>query len=727
MGDYVDLGRQSCSSCKLSEVKRRLTYLCMKGLAIGLIGSSLFLFSWLKVFYLPSYSLGDVAQEAVVSPVDLEMSLDVRTVLGDELPESFGKAYSLAFREGSSSENSSTVKGDWEERGRDEIGSISTLPRDEVEVVLRSAREFLNAVHFVDLSTHWCLEELQPSSVQNTSPLIFPVKMSVDSEVFVSECLGKLRHHLEEKGFPELAIKEALSRLEKKQLDIVLDKETSTFFKNELSTAKRVAKVPKGAVLVAKYQRIGPKELKKIRFLKSNLDRTSTILTQRRIVESFLFSLIVLFIGFLALRFLRTELFVATDKFILYALIISFSLFVTKLVEIFFASGALHLNDWATYPLLVPFTSILIARLVGVPIAGITGVLLSIIYTLGSDIWNSSTFLGVNLLCTLYATVIMEKSQRLSAIFGVGIRLWVVSINVLSAVRLFLGNWSVEAFYVDCFSSLVYCFVTVVAAVGLIPILENYFGASSNDYLLALLDSECPLLKRLFEEAPGTYQHSVLVGSLAEAAANAIGADGLFCRVAAQYHDVGKLVYPEFFIENRSTIKTGAAFPVDPVETARLIISHVPEGIELAKKAGLPESFVRIIEEHHGTSLLRSVYYEYVQSRSLVDKVDEELFRYQGKKPSTKESTILMIVDSVEAASRSLDEINESSVSELTGKIIAQKLFDGQFSCSPVNLEELAIIHSVIVKMLCSALHSRNKYPEATILADDRSRRGLIA
>ncbi|WP_213318505.1 HDIG domain-containing metalloprotein [Chlamydiifrater volucris] len=725
MGDYVDLRRRSCSSCKFSGVKRKLTHFCMKGLAIGLIGSSLFLFSWLKVFYLPSYSLGDVAHEAIISPVDLEISLDIRTVFGDELPDSFGKAYSLAFKDCSGEGGSGS--GKLEEDVHRKLTASPSLPREEAEAVLKSARDFLRSVCFVDLSTHWCLEELRPSSIQGLSRLILPVKMSVDSEIFVSECLGKIRRHLEEKGFPELAIQSALSRLGHSQLDVVLDKETSVFFRNELSTAKRVAKVPKGSVLVAKYQRIGPKELKKIRFLRSSLDRTSTILTQRRIIESFLFSLIVIFIGFLLLRFLKTELFVSTDKFILYALIISFSLFVTKLVEIFFASGVLHLSEWASYPLLVPFTSILIARLVGVPVAGITGVLLAIIYTLGSDIWNSSTFLGVNLLCTLYASVIMEKSQRLSAIFGVGIRLWIVSVNVLSAVRLFLGNWSIEAFYVDCSSSLVYCFVTVIVVVGLIPILESYFGASSNDYLLALLDSDCPLLKRLFEEAPGTYQHSVLVGSLAEAAANAIGADGLFCRVAAQYHDIGKLICPEFFIENRSIAKGGASFSKDPIETARLIISHVSEGVELAKKAGLPESFIRVIEEHHGTSLLRSVYHEYVQSHSLVGKKDEELFRYQGRKPSTRESTILMIVDSVEAASRSLDEINEDSVNELIKKIIAQKLFDEQFSCSPINLEELAIIHSVIVKMLCSALHSRNKYPEATILIDDeKNEKGII-
>ena len=170
------------------------------------------------------------------------------------------------------------------------------------------------------------------------------------------------------------------------------------------------------------------------------------------------------------------------------------------------------------------------------------------------------------------------------------------------------------------------------------------------------------LLRRLTIDAPGTYQHSVVVGNLAEAAAAAIGANGLFCRVATLYHDIGKMVTPQYFTENQQGSMNIHQL-LTPQESAQVIIAHVSEGVALARKAGLPEQFIDIIKEHHGTTL---VYYFYRKQLEKVggDKtlVDEKEFRYAGPKPSSKESAIIMIADSLEAASRSLEKMNEENL-----------------------------------------------------------------
>jgi putative nucleotidyltransferase with HDIG domain len=187
------------------------------------------------------------------------------------------------------------------------------------------------------------------------------------------------------------------------------------------------------------------------------------------------------------------------------------------------------------------------------------------------------------------------------------------------------------------------------------------------------MDPNNDLLRRLTIEAPGTYQHSVVVGNLAETAALAIGANGLFCRVATLYHDIGKMATPQYFTENQ---QGGANLHqlLTPQESAEVIMAHVSEGVAIARKAGLPEQFIDIIKEHHGTTL---VYYFY---RKAIDKaggdkgaVDEKDFRYAGPKPRSKESAIIMIADTIEAASRSLEKINEETLNELASRLIREK------------------------------------------------------
>jgi putative nucleotidyltransferase with HDIG domain len=212
-------------------------------------------------------------------------------------------------------------------------------------------------------------------------------------------------------------------------------------------------------------------------------------------------------------------------------------------------------------------------------------------------------------------------------------------------------------------------------------------------------------------EAPGTYQHSLLLGSVSEAAALAIGGNGLFCRVATLYHDIGKVAVAQYFTENQQSGMNIHQL-LTPTESARVIISHVNEGVNLARRAGLPEPFIDIIREHHGTSLVYYFYHKQLESvQHNVELVDERDFRYAGPKPRSKESAIVMIADSFEAACRSVDEITEDILVKLVDQIVREKIEDGQLDECLLSFEELGIIKKAMVRCLLSIGHFRIKYP----------------
>ncbi len=222
------------------------------------------------------------------------------------------------------------------------------------------------------------------------------------------------------------------------------------------------------------------------------------------------------------------------------------------------------------------------------------------------------------------------------------------------------------------------------------------------------------LLRRLAIEAPGTYQHSMVVGHLSEAAARSIGANSLFCRVSALYHDIGKLNNPQYFTENQQRGMDIHQL-LTSLESAQVIIAHVSDGVLMARKAGLPESFIDIIKEHHGTTL---VYFFYCKQKDLLgdkESINEKNFRYSGPKPRTKESAIIMLADTLEAASRSLDEFTKETITILIDKIIQQKARDGQFNECLLTFEELGIVRRSMIKTLVAATHSRIKYPHEQI------------
>lgn len=258
--------------------------------------------------------------------------------------------------------------------------------------------------------------------------------------------------------------------------------------------------------------------------------------------------------------------------------------------------------------------------------------------------------------------------------------------------------------------------LTGVAVVGLLPVLESLFKRTTDITLLELTDYNHPLLRRMQLEAPGTYHHSLVVAQLSENACNAIGANPLLARVCALFHDVGKTAHAAFFSENqRDGVNPHSQLP--PAESARIIRQHVGDGVELAHKYHLPRAVVDVIQQHHGTTLIRFFYHRAVEESrppfagALAPAVPEQIFRYDGPKPQFKESAVISLADGVEAASRSMRQVEPGQLQELIGRIVRDRIADGQLDASPLTFEEIAKIKNSFQFTLLNMLHGRVAYP----------------
>jgi hypothetical protein len=250
-----------------------------------------------------------------------------------------------------------------------------------------------------------------------------------------------------------------------------------------------------------------------------------------------------------------------------------------------------------------------------------------------------------------------------------------------------------------------------IIVLGILPIFEYLFGTLTNISLLELADFHQPLLELLTQEALGTYHHSLIVGNLSETAAKAIGANALLSRVGAYYHDIGKLQKPEYFSENQ--YKTDNKHDtLSPAMSKLVIMNHVKEGLDLAKKHKLNPVLIDFIEQHHGNSLVYYFYRRALESPGEDQEVKEEGFRYPGPKPNSKETAIVLLADSVEAAARAMKEPNSTKIEDLVHKVINNKFIDGQLDECELTLKDLEKISAVFVRLLCGIYHSRTSYPE---------------
>lgn len=315
----------------------------------------------------------------------------------------------------------------------------------------------------------------------------------------------------------------------------------------------------------------------------------------------------------------------------------------------------------------------------------------------------------IGIVSTIVSSTTLKKvSQRNDILYSTVYVAAAVAVVILSSGILLSNN--IKQILLDVILAVFGAFISGILAMGLLPFLESSFSLVTNMKLLELSNPNNPLLKRLLMEAPGTYHHSVMVANLAEVVAEEVGANPMLVRVGAYYHDVGKIKRPFFFGENQ----LGGTNPHDkisPTLSTTIIISHVKDGLELAKEYDIPKVVSDMIVQHHGTTLVKYFYYTLKNSSENPDEIREEDFRYPGPKPQSKEAAIIMMADSVEAAVRSIQEPTLEKIEDMVNNIVKDKMNSNQLNECDLTFRELEVIKACFLRVLKGIYHHRIEYP----------------
>lgn len=307
------------------------------------------------------------------------------------------------------------------------------------------------------------------------------------------------------------------------------------------------------------------------------------------------------------------------------------------------------------------------------------------------------------------AVIATRNVRRRNQLLNAGILSGVVNFFVIACLGLYQGG--AETIYLkDAMWGFGGGIVSAFLATGLLSVFEMVFNITTNITLLELSDLNNPLLKQLVLKAPGTYHHSLIVGNLAEAACDAIGANSLLGRVGAYYHDVGKIEKAEYFSENEIEVKSRHD-GLTPSMSALIIVNHVKDGIDLARRHKLPRAIIDFIAQHHGTGLIYFFYQRALEKLKDETFLKEDDYRYNGPKPQTKEAAIVLLADAVEASSRTLEGPTPARITSLTQRIINNKFIDGQLDDCELSLKDLHKIAESFSKILTGIFHSRVEYP----------------
>ncbi|WP_174209082.1 HD family phosphohydrolase [Clostridium cochlearium] len=379
------------------------------------------------------------------------------------------------------------------------------------------------------------------------------------------------------------------------------------------------------------------------------------------------------------------------------------------LINIFTCMFVIFARVLSKQPFLIPLACIpmlftlLIDGKLSLVVNGLTCILISCAVEFNVEI-TLLTIINV-----LSISIILKKMQQRNDILYSVLYVSIINVILTFSAGVLLSNNTVDVVKKAGFS-LVGSILSGVFTIGFLPFFESTFDIVTTIKLLELSNPNNPLLKRLLMEAPGTYHHSVLVGNLAEMAAEQVGGSPVLSRVASYYHDIGKIKRPYFFKENQ----LGNDNPHDKINpnlSTLIITAHVKDGIELAEEYKIPKVIRDIIEQHHGTTLVKYFYITMKNSMENPEEIKEEDFRYPGPKPESKEAAIIMLADSVEAAVRSINDPTKGKIEEMVNNIIKGKLNEGQLDNCDLTLKDIDKIRNSFVKILLGIYHQRIEYP----------------
>lgn len=395
-------------------------------------------------------------------------------------------------------------------------------------------------------------------------------------------------------------------------------------------------------------------------------------------------------------------------------------------------------GPWASWSLLAPhlfpyvLAPALATLLLDAPAGFALGLGTSMLMALIAPAESALPTLGQAVFAAILTPLLVHRRVRrrpqllracLTVALLLAVAVYIHTVTRPAAVVLDVGNaapYSLSPAFLRFAATLASGFGCALFAAVVLPLLEHVFGAASNIALNSFADLSHPLLMRLANEAPGTYSHSIAMATLSAAAAERIGANPLLARVGAYYHDIGKLGSPNLFIEN-STPEQNPHRTLKPSTSASWVRSHVKDGVVLAEKHRLPPSIKAILWEHHGTTAM-AVFLHKAREQAKAEEekqgpnarrviVEESQFRYPGPRPTSRESAIIMLADSIEAAARTLEKPSRSALDHLVNGIVEAKLKDGQLDDCPLSLHELALVKRSFVSSLATILHPRIPYP----------------
>ncbi|MGB8342473.1 MAG: HDIG domain-containing metalloprotein [Chthoniobacterales bacterium] len=472
---------------------------------------------------------------------------------------------------------------------------------------------------------------------------------------------------------------------------------------------------------------------------------------QQEPTRIFVFSLLILATAIAQLWMNQPNTFLRNSRVFLVFGIIYLQLAITKLLIVLCESGVFAWLKPETAWLIAPyaFAPLILCVLLGKN-HGLYGAVFVSLWSsiLVARIDAPMLFTGlISGFTAVYLTQQVRRRGRLiRAGLYVGLAIWLLSLTfgLIGPINLFnpgATDWSMIG--IQSMFAIGNGLVTAMVVGGALPILEQLFQITTDISWLEASDLNHPLLRRMTIEAPGTYHHSLVVANLAESAAEAIGANATLCRVCSYFHDIGKLVKPEYFTENMN-FERNPHDDLAPTMSALIIIAHVKEGVDLALKYGLNQQVIDVIQQHHGTSLVFYFYKRALQQledaraggkimkmrEEDIPEVSEESFRYSGPKPQTRESAIISLADMVESASRSLEKPTPQKIEQLVADLIDQRLADHQLDECDLTLRDLNKIAERFRFTLMNMLHTRIAYPKegkATAVRDDGARPDVMA
>ena len=485
------------------------------------------------------------------------------------------------------------------------------------------------------------------------------------------------------------------------EANIVYDKEKSDAEKNDMLSSIPLASgmVMSGQKIIDRGEIVNDYTCRVLNSFDKEMKRRSS--TQDEIMTTFigqtLFVLILVMMFTSYLTLFRKDYFEKPRSLtMLYTMITLFPILVSMMMK--------H-NFFSVYIIPFAMAAIFVRVFMDSRTAFITHV--TMILICAAAVKYQYEFIIVQLASGLVAIYSLRELSKRSQIFITAILVTISSCIVYLALQLMQDN---QVFNIDpsMYTYFIINGIFLLLSYPLMYLIEKLFGFISNVTLFELSNTNKGLLRNLSEIAPGTFQHSITVGNLAAEIANRIHANSLLVRTGALYHDIGKMTNPVFFTENQAGVNPHDQ--LSDLESAQIIISHVTEGLKLAEKFNLPGIIKDFISTHHGTGLTKYFYINYCNEHP-DEQVDKEMFQYPGPNPFTREQAILMMADTVEAASRSLNEYTEESISTLTNKLIDSQVADGFFRECPITFRDIALAKSVLIERLKSIYHTRISYP----------------